>query len=354
MYYYLICLGIVAFYLIFSYMLGDLFLRLANSEVTSASYRILIGFFCYFLLFQLICLPLKFTLQPLSLLANIWCVALLAVAGVYIALQRRSFKDKLNRCKLYFTRQNLPLLILCLLIVAQLLAINYNKETYALWDQAYYIGDISTSVYTDTISQYDPYTGILLKKLDFEYLLETYQNHSAVLCRLLGLAPLIETRTAEAFLIIILTNLIYYQFGMEFFAQSRKKSVFLVFFLSWLNLFSFNLTTSAEFLYFRAFEGKTILACTIMPMVFLLFLKIAKDQQNRNHWITLFLVVFGSFGLNMSSIYMLPFELSICFIPLALSQKSFSLMARYAACLLPCLLYGAAYLATKHLFYIYT
>ena len=37
MYYYLICLGIVAFYLIFSYMLGDLFLRLANSEVTSAS-----------------------------------------------------------------------------------------------------------------------------------------------------------------------------------------------------------------------------------------------------------------------------------------------------------------------------
>ena len=70
MYYYLICLGIVAFYLIFSYMLGDLFLRLANSEVTSASYRILIGFFCYFLLFQLICLPLKFTLQPLSLLAN--------------------------------------------------------------------------------------------------------------------------------------------------------------------------------------------------------------------------------------------------------------------------------------------
>lgn len=354
MIYYLICMGIVAFYLMFCYMLGDLSLRLIGSETKSVSYRLLLGFFCYFLLFHLACLPLKSTLQPLSLLTIIWCVMLAAVTAAFFTLQRKPLKEKLSGCRAFFRKQNLPLLFLFLIILAQLVMVQSNKETYALWDQAYYIGDINTSVYTNTISQYDPYTGILLKKLDSEYLLETYQNHSAVLCQLLGLAPLIETRVAETSLVVILANLIYYQFGMEFFSCSRKKSVLLALFLSWLNLFSFNLVTSAEFLYFRAFEGKTILACIIMPMAFLQFLKLVKDHSCRAYWMELFLVICGSFGLNMSAIYMLPFELSICLVPLAFTKRSFSILARYLACLLPCLLYGAGYLAVKYLFNIYT
>lgn len=351
---YLICLQIIILYLIFSYMLGDLFLRLSSCKEQSVSYRILIGFFCYFFLFQLVAIPLKITLQPLSLLTKLWLFVLIFITALFLILRLKFFKDRMADCKTFLSKHKWILLVLFLLVLFQLILINYNGETYALWDQSYYIGDISSSVYTNSISQYNPYTGALLKKLDTEYLLETYQNHSAVLCQLLGLPPLIETRTAEASLMVILANLIYYQFGLQLFTNSRKKAASLVFFLFWLNLFSFNLFTSAEFLFFRAYEGKTILACIILPMVFLLFLKIAREHRERSHWIELFLVVSSSFGLNMSCIYMLPFELSICLIPLGLTKRSASIWIRYGICLIPCILYGAAYLFTKHSFFIYT
>lgn len=350
----LLCFIIVILYLLFSYMLGDLFLHICSSKESSISYRILLGFFCYFFLFQIVALPLKFTLQPLSLLATIWCIFLVVSTILYFVLHGKYFKNVQKSSKETPLKEKLFLFFLFILIIIQLCLINYNGETYALWDQSYYIGDISSSVYTNTISQYDPYTGALLKKLSTEYLLETYQNHSAVLCYLTKIAPLIETRTAEASLIVILANLIYYQFGLQLFNHSRKKSVLLVFFLFWLNLFSFNLFTSAEFLFFRPFEGKTILACLIMPMVFLQFIKITKNHSSRNNWIELFIIIFSSFGLNMSAIYMLPFELSICLIPLGLYKKSISIWKRYVICLIPCILYGAAYLVTKHLFFLYT
>lgn len=353
--YYLLCLGIILYYLTISYMLGDLFLHMISSKERSVSYRVLLGFFCYFLLFQIMAIPLKLTLQPLSLLTKLWCIFVLAVILLFFLLRRKSFPEQRAYLQSLFMKQKWPLLILALIILIQLIMVNYNGETYALWDQSYYIGDVSASVYTDSISQYDPYTGALLKKLNAEYLLETYQNHSAVLCQLLGIPPLIETRIAESSLMVILANLIYYQLGLQLFGNNhKKKSVTFAFFLFWLNLFSFNLFTSAEFLFFRAFEGKTILACIILPMVFLLFLRIAGNHLERSHWLELVLVVSASFGLNMSAIYMLPFELSICLIPLGLSKKSFSVWIRCAICLIPCILYGLAYLLTKHYFFFYT
>lgn len=375
---YLLCMIIILLYLIFSYMLGDLFLGFTHSQEISCSYRIILGFFLYFLLFQLTALPLKFTLQPLSLLAGLWCCLLAAVTFLFFFRNRKIFREKRNRRNQILSDNKWVFLFLICLVLVQICLINYNGETYALWDQSYYIGDVSSSVYTDTISQYSPYTGHLLDKLDAEYLLETYQNHSGVICILTGLAPLIETRTVETTLMVIMANLIYYQLGLQLFPGFRKKSALLVFCLFWLNLFSFNLYTSAEFLFFRAFEGKTVLACIIMPAVFLLFLKIARDCRNNHHWLDLFLIVSASFGLNMSAIYMLPFELSICLIPLGLrkqtadvpwetagSRDNFSpvqttgrqrlyIWIRYVICLLPCVLYGAAYLLTRDYLFIYT
>ena len=375
---YLLCTGMILLYLIFSYMLGDLFLSFTKSQETSLSYRIILGFFLFFLLFQAAALPLKFTLQPLSLLAKLWCFLLAVTALLYFLRNRKILKEKWNQRKELLSEYKWIFLFLIFLVMIQICLTNYNGETYALWDQSYYIGDVSSSVYTDTISQYSPYTGHLLDRLDAEYLLETYQNHSAVICTLTGLAPLIETRTVETTLMVIMANLIYYQLGRQLFPLSRKKSALLVFCLFWLNLFSFNLYTSAEFLFFRAFEGKTILACIIMPAVFLLFLKIAREYRNHHHWMELFLIIWASFGLNMSAIYMLPFELSICLIPLGFCEKDTSVLCesgkgksrfrlmqasakpllyiwiRYAVCLFPCILYGAAYLLTKHHLFIYT
>ena len=90
---------IILLYLIFSYMLGDLFLSFTKSQETSLSYRIILGFFLFFLLFQAAALPLKFTLQPLSLLAKLWCFLLAVTALLYFLRNRKILKEKWNQRK---------------------------------------------------------------------------------------------------------------------------------------------------------------------------------------------------------------------------------------------------------------
>ena len=103
--------------------------------------------------------------------------------------------------------------MLLILIAAQVLLFNLNDETYAIWDQSYYLGDTATSLYTNTLSQYNPYTGKLLDYLNPEYLLETYQNHGAVMCQLLHLHPMVENMTVMASVVIILYQCIMYEIG---------------------------------------------------------------------------------------------------------------------------------------------
>jgi hypothetical protein len=245
-------------------------------------------------------------------------------------------------------RTRAALLILLAAALIQTVWFNFNDETYALWDQAYYIGDTASSVYTDTISQYNPYTGHQLEVLNQEYLLETYQNHSAVMCQLFGVHPLIEIRTVMTSVVILLYQLIFYEIGMVLFKRDRLKSAVMVCFLFLLNVFSYNLFTAGEFLIIRPFEGKTILAVLIIPCLLWLFLRTASDPFNRICWYHTFLVILGSFGLNMSSIFMIPFEISAFYIPLAIRKKKLSIFLGYLALLIPCIVFTAAYLITKH------
>ena len=115
-------------------------------------------------------------------------------------------------------------------------------------------------MYTNTLSQYNPYTGKLLDYLNPEYLLETYQNHGAVMCQLLHLHPMVENMTVMASVVIILYQCIMYEIGRFLFHGNRAKSTLMLAFLWLLNFFSFNLFTAAEFLIIRPSEGKTILA----------------------------------------------------------------------------------------------
>ncbi|MCD7764437.1 MAG: DUF6077 domain-containing protein [Lachnospiraceae bacterium] len=355
MFQYICCAGLILLYLCFYYMFGSLAAKRIPAISGSRPLKIIIGFFCYFFLFSVITIPLKVTLQPLSTLSRIWAGVLLLLTALSLFFFRKGRKQKLSSGREVFRgKQKTVFFLFLLLVLTQLIIVNLNRETYALWDQSYYIGDSATSLYTDTISQYDPYTGRILEKLDPEYLLETYQNHTAVMCQIFGLHPLVENRTVMASIVIILYNLIAWELGLVLFHGNRAKSLLMNGFLTLLNFFSFNLYTAAEFLLLRPSEGKTILAVLIIPSLLLFFLKTISEYLPRSWWACSFLVILGSFGLNMSAIYMIPFEISAFYLPLFIREKKLSIFRRLLILLLPCILMAAAYLLTKNRLFIYT
>ncbi|MCD7715274.1 MAG: DUF6077 domain-containing protein [Lachnospiraceae bacterium] len=355
MFQYICCAGLILLYLCFYYMFGSLAAKRIPAISDSRPLMIIVGVFCYFFLFSVITIPLKVTLQPLSTLSRIWTGVLLLLTALFLFFSRKGWRARLASCRRILNgKQKYLFLLFLLLVLAQLIIVNLNRETYALWDQSYFIGDSATSLYTDTISQYDPYTGRILEKLDSEYLLETYQNHTAVMCQIFGLHPLVENRTIMASVVIILYNLIAWELGLVLFHGNRAKSLLMNGFLTLLNFFSFNLYTAAEFLLFRPSEGKTILAVLIIPALLLFFLKAINDYLPRSWWACSFLVILGSFGLNMSAIYMIPFEISAFYLPLSIREKKLTIFRRLLILLLPCVLMAAAYLLTKYKLFIYT
>lgn len=348
---YLFASIVVLFYLFLYYMIGDLFSLAQKNSTRGFPGKILIGFFLYFLCFQIIALPFKFMLSPLSNLSILWMVFLSILFLFWLYFNRKRLAALFSS---FHPAWNGSVFFILLLIGIQLFFIHYNSSTHALWDTSYYVGDVSSSVYTNTISQYDPYTGSILKKLNTEYLLETYQNHSAVMCQVLHLAPLVETRFVMASITVIVYNLLFYQIGALLLPKKKEYICLFLGFLFLLNFFSFNLAAAPEFLFIRPFEGKTILASLILPTVFLYFLKIQQDTKNRSYWLEFLLCILGSFGLNMSAIYMIPFLAGILFVPLALKKRELSVFLKLIVCMIPCVIFSVAYLLTKHYIFIYT
>lgn len=340
--------ALLMIYLFFYYITGSLVLHVlpVPEEEDRFSRRLILGFFAYQFLFTILALPMKLLLLPLSYLSAAWAVCLVVLLVVFLCLERKAFFRRFR--KTVHEAKAAPFLLLFAVILAQLILFNLNDETFALWDQSYYIGDTATSLYTNTISQYDPYTGYQLQNLNREYLLETYQNYSAVMCQLFHVHPMIEVKTVMASVVIFLYQMIFYEIGMLLFHRDRLKSACMLGFLFFLNLFSFNLYTAGEFLMFRPFEGKTILAVLIIPGLFWMFLNTVRDSQNRSYWCQTFLMICGAFGLNMSSIFMIPFEISAFYIPLALKKKKISIYLRYLILMMPCMAVIALYLITRY------
>lgn len=351
----LILAGVLLLYFFFYYAFGALAVRLVPASDFSFARTTILGFFVYHFLFTVLALPMKVLLWPLSRLSAVWAIVLILVSILFFITERKDFGSRLACLRSLFTgQQKYSTCVLLILIAAQVLLFNLNDETYAIWDQSYYLGDTATSLYTNTLSQYNPYTGKLLDYLNPEYLLETYQNHGAVMCQLLHLHPMVENMTVMASVVIILYQCIMYEIGRFLFHGSRAKSTLMLAFLWLLNFFSFNLFTAAEFLIIRPSEGKTILAVLIIPALLYCFLKTLLNPEGKTWWVYSFLVILGSFGLNMSSIFMIPFELTAFYLPLALHKKQLRIVVRYVILILPCMLMAALYMLTKNHILIYT
>ncbi len=231
-----------------------------NGRRASFSERILTGFFAYYAVFFVFCVPVMKYYRPLSMLTHIWMVvvALVVIAGValeYLQLRRsancrqdshggkysdsdgalsekRDFGSASCDGALFekgdsgsvlsggfagafsWIRENPALfagISLLILVQVVLVSCTYNFTL----DAAYYVAGVSTNVDTNMINVYDPFTGAWQDHFEMRYFFATYSVQDAVVCQLTGINPLIWTKSVMASVIIILTNLVYYLIARE-------------------------------------------------------------------------------------------------------------------------------------------
>lgn len=322
---------------------------------------IVVGFFLYYCVFFLVCVPIMVKFRPLSMLTKIWVPIALALMLLSVVLHGKTWAYAFPELVSSIRKNRISYFVLLVIIAVQIVIVT-SSYNFTL-DAAYYVANVATSVETNMMNVYDPFTGAWQDHFELRYFFATYQINDAVVCQLTGIPALIQTKTIMAAVIIILTNIVYYLISDELFKNvqgtekesKNKKVVLMMFFVLVMNLMFITIYTSSLFLMTRTYEGKAIVGNLSILTVFYLFIKLLDEDASEKYWWMLFFVSLGSTTISSSANMIIPGELSVLMLPLVLIKKKISYIFKYIICALPGVCFALAFvLYVKGYFVLYT
>ena len=361
----------LCFHLYFFLAFGSLFRKFLGRKEGLNRYSPLftpvLGLFLYYGLFEILALPMTLLLVPLHVLTVVWGAALAAVGLAAAFLCGRDWVKSAKNLRNVFQKQKGIYLLAGILVLAQMAYVAAYDLNAA--DAAYYVANISTSLYTDTLGRYNPYTGFLSSVFNIRYVTAAWYLDTAAFAKVFHVHPMVLAKTINPVMWTFLADLVYYQLGYELFRGKReeaaeklladsgkergngllsvrKKAVaFLtaaVFFL----LLAGNQEFSG-FVFYRAYEGKAMLEGLVIPFLFLLFVRICRDAEDRLAWWGVFFVSLGAVCLTTSSMTVVPAAVFAGILPTALKKRKIRPLFRALLAIVPDLLVMALYLAVK-------
>ena len=132
----------------------------------------ILGYLVYFAVFELVIVPMTLKWVSLTAAAYIWAgiMALVICAAVICTIkkQRRIRAGQTETCSGIFgsiseiwKNHSVMIILAGAVVLLQCLIVIFYEDTTV--DAAYYVGTVSTSVYTDTLGRYNPFNGAIQK-----------------------------------------------------------------------------------------------------------------------------------------------------------------------------------------------
>ncbi|MCD8347771.1 MAG: DUF6077 domain-containing protein [Lachnospiraceae bacterium] len=272
------------------------------------------GVFIEFTLFEFLAIPMVFLRCSLRLLSFVWMAVSLLCAALSLYKARsqtapaeRPYHKQALMKKLTSLRKRLtPLLGVVLLCVSlQTACVTFGQHIDD--DDAFYVATAVTAVETDTLMEYNPYTGNLYQNIPTRYVLSSWPLYLAALSTLCaGLHPTLIAHLLLPGPIVLFAYLIYALIAGELFAgDQHRQDLFLLFVVLILSFSGFSVYSSGVFLFTRGWQGKALVAAVIQPALFFQCWRAMKDAEGKAAWFHLFCTVtsacmFSSMGVVLS------------------------------------------------------
>ena len=318
----------------------------------SLAVTVTVGFFAYYALFALVCLPVMFTYRPLSLLAYCWLIPCVAVPAVSLVLFRRQWSEKI-RGMLPLLRKQKYFWIAVAAVTAVSVVLTTVTYSFTL-DAAYYVANVTTNVDTNMINVYDAFTGSWQDHFELRYVFATYYALDSVVCFLTGIPALIETKIVMSCAVMVIVNMIYVFICRHFFKDHGRAFLMYALMTAVNYLFISNYTTS-NFLMTRTYEGKTVVGNISLPAVFVLYILLVSGEETDGIFTKLFIVALGTATVSSTANMVIPAQICVLFVPYIILQKKWGMLPKVFACILPELVMMLVYvLYVKGYFAIYT
>jgi len=312
-----------------------------------------VGFFLYYSLFALFTLPLMLTFRPLSLLSWIWASFVTIIVILAVIFKGKIMAEGISECLSFVKNHPLATAVIGAVVLVQIVCIVKSYD-FTL-DAAYYVANVTTSLDTNMINVYDPFTGAWQDHFELRYAFATYSINDAVACYFTGIPALVQTKTVMASTVALLVDMTYFGISADLVKRDIKKLTIMMLAIVWINYSFITLYTASNFFMTRTYEGKAIVGNLTLVLIFWLFIKLVDDEMPRLYWLMLFVISFGSITISSSANMLLPAELSVLMVPYIVKHRKWSLLWKYIVIMIPPLVMLIMYvLYVKGYYAIYT
>lgn len=322
-----------------------------TSKKNSICFALVCGYAGLFALAQVLIVPGIFLKASLTTVMRIYRVAALIAAAAGLVLNFRGIKEMLlgmvKKKPRVKASEELLFFAAMLLVAVQMLVVGILSHQDA--DDSFYVATASTSVYTDSIFVYNPYTGAKYHgKLPSRYVLSPFPVYEAILVKLVGVDVPCFVYTVFPVFLILLAYLVYWLWAEQLFDGDKKQcALFLIFASAALIFSNYSIYTSGTFLMLRIWQGKAILAGILLPAIAYLCVRLMAKDEKGGGWPALFCMqtaacLVSSMGILLSAlmtgIYM--FMCGVC----AWKWKH---VGKALLCCLPNLVFAVLYLLIR-------
>lgn len=294
-----------------------------------------------FALFELLAVPMAALHMHQSTLTIVWTVIMLAAAvWGYVKNGAKSLINSIKTVKLS-KLENILLAVIVVLAMYHVAFICIN-ETFVNSDDCFYVSKSVGAVYSNTISEYNYYTGAEAAPFwDGDRSFAPWSNFVATLAQLTGMHAAVVSRTALPAYLIPLSLLVYYCLAKRLFNGNIEKSMWMTIFVACL--YVFNATDQHVRTWWTLvvpWYGKNIVTNIMLPMVifFMLSMEQSECKKDKNRmWLALFISCLGTCMVAATGWVLVPCILLIWGAVYFVRTKDLSALWKLPLCVAPAL-----------------
>lgn len=326
-------------------LLGLLILKFWDKQKNNILLGFVLGYIIEFAVAQIITVPMIFLEMSYQKLLILYTAILAVLAVVSIILNAKRFKDMF--WDIIDVLLGLPKILtaICLVLIIFQIYMYVGTNTHIDDDDAFYVGTATTTIETNTLYKYSATTGGLSgEHTILRYRLGPFPVYYALISSWINIHPAIIAHVVLPITFIIIVYSIYALLGYELFNKDLKSSVIFMLLLCFLNMFgNYSIRTTFTFLLFRIWQGKSVLANIIIPLIFYMFFSEEKGKDGLITGIILFLIVLAGVFTTTMGVVMPSIIIGVLGLLYGIHNRSIKSIFKHFLCCLPAICYGIMY-----------
>lgn len=277
-----------------------------ENQKSEIIYIYIMGLFSEMALFLFVCFPMSMVSAPFHILVIVYSIILIACSLLSIVLWKNRYIQTIRKLcveRLVMKKwERIYFLLFVVLFVIQLYFAVFYDVTYMSYDDEQYVGYAQAAIYDDLMYHTNITTGIAENTIQPKLWFQSYHMFWAYIGFVSGISTATIARTVFSGIAIVIAYGVYYLLAKELIKEKENQYIFLIL-LSVAYIFGYQNFFSVSFrLLGPNWQGKAILATTILPLLLFLYLKWGKEKYCKHYGAVLLLISVASVSLTLGGV----------------------------------------------------